>query len=163
MHGKHTQLPRRQGCSQINQPKPPPPCPAPQRFAGTPLTSDDFKAFFLEHFQGCQAVQGIDWDTWYYAPGKQGPGTPRYYAPGQRGLGTPACPGMLHALQGGLACAPGSVCPASAGRSMCLCSSCPLTWESRPLMPSLPPAGMPPVANTYDESLGQAAYELAKK
>ncbi|KAL4448420.1 hypothetical protein ABPG75_005639 [Micractinium tetrahymenae] len=62
-----------------------------QTFAGTPLTSDDFKTFFLGYFKDCEATKAIDWDTWFYAP------------------------------------------------------------------------GMPPVTNTYDESLGQAAYELAKK
>ncbi len=48
-----------------------------ERFADTPVTSDDFKAFFLEYFSA-QEQQGalqkgileqIDWDTWFYKPG----------------------------------------------------------------------------------------------
>ncbi|PSC70392.1 Leukotriene A-4 hydrolase isoform A [Micractinium conductrix] len=62
-----------------------------QTFAGTPLTSDDFKAFFLDYFKGEEKVKEIEWETWFYKP------------------------------------------------------------------------GMPPVTNKYDESLGQQAYELAKK
>eukprot|EP00887_Chlorella_sp_A99_P007542 scaffold28.g7542.t1 len=40
-----------------------------QRFEAEPLTAEDFKAFFLEHFRGVPAVQGIDWDAWYYGTG----------------------------------------------------------------------------------------------
>lgn len=40
-----------------------------QRFKDTPLNSDDFKAFFCDYFKDNAAIQQIDWDTWYYAPG----------------------------------------------------------------------------------------------
>ncbi|EFN56177.1 hypothetical protein CHLNCDRAFT_22427, partial [Chlorella variabilis] len=62
-----------------------------QRFAATPLTSDDFRAFFCDYFKDNAAIAQVDWDTWFYKP------------------------------------------------------------------------GMPPVKNEYDESLGQLAYELAKR
>jgi leukotriene-A4 hydrolase len=40
-----------------------------QRFSGTPLTSDDFRAFFCEHFKDVEAIKQVDWDTWFYKPG----------------------------------------------------------------------------------------------
>jgi leukotriene-A4 hydrolase len=48
-----------------------------KKFADQPVTSDDFKSFFLEYFtaqeeQGALAhgvLQEIDWDTWFYKPG----------------------------------------------------------------------------------------------
>ena len=40
-----------------------------QRFSGTPLTSDDFRAFFCEHFKDVEAIKQVDWDTWFYQPG----------------------------------------------------------------------------------------------
>ena len=43
-----------------------------QRFSGTPLTSDDFRAFFCEHFKGVEAIKQVDWDTWFYKPGELG-------------------------------------------------------------------------------------------
>jgi leukotriene-A4 hydrolase len=39
------------------------------RFAAKTLTSDDFKAFFLEYFEGNEKVKEIDWDAWFYAEG----------------------------------------------------------------------------------------------
>jgi leukotriene-A4 hydrolase len=40
-----------------------------QRFASQTLTSEDFKSFFLHHFQGNDAITGFDWDAWFYQPG----------------------------------------------------------------------------------------------
>lgn len=34
------------------------------------VTTDDFKAFFLNYFKDTAAVSEIDWQTWLYAPGK---------------------------------------------------------------------------------------------
>ena len=42
-----------------------------QRFSGAPLTSEDFRAFFCEHFQGVEAIGQVDWDTWLYKPGAE--------------------------------------------------------------------------------------------
>jgi Peptidase family M1 domain len=36
--------------------------------AGTATTAQ-FKAAFLKHFAGCDAIKGIDWDTWLFSPG----------------------------------------------------------------------------------------------
>eukprot|EP00934_Nitzschia_sp_Nitz4_P004400 Nitzschia sp. Nitz4//scaffold58_size112336//97116//99041//NITZ4_004049-RA/size112336-processed-gene-0.94-mRNA-1//-1//CDS//3329555037//4390//frame0 len=39
-------------------------------FAFRTLTSDDFRAFFLKHFQfKGDLLKSIDWDAWYYSPG----------------------------------------------------------------------------------------------
>lgn len=62
-----------------------------QEFKFKGVNSLQFKQFFLQHFSGNSAIDGIAWDTWFYAPGP------------------------------------------------------------------------PPVNNEYDTSLGQAAFELAKK
>lgn len=42
-----------------------------ERFAGKVLVSDDFKASFLEHFDGNTTVEQekIDWDAWFYGVG----------------------------------------------------------------------------------------------
>merc|ERR1712113_668450 len=32
-------------------------------------TEHDFKAFFLEHFEGEKALDEVDWDKWLYGPG----------------------------------------------------------------------------------------------
>jgi leukotriene-A4 hydrolase len=39
------------------------------RFSERVLTSDDFKAFFLEHFRGEKKIGEIDWDEWFYGRG----------------------------------------------------------------------------------------------
>lgn len=39
------------------------------RFASKTLTSNDFKDFFLQHFEGSSKLEEIDWDVWYYAQG----------------------------------------------------------------------------------------------
>ena len=39
------------------------------RFASETLTSDDFKEFFLDQFQGNKKIQEIDWDAWFYDKG----------------------------------------------------------------------------------------------
>ena len=39
------------------------------RFASETLTSDDFKDFFLDQFQGNKKIQEIDWDAWFYDKG----------------------------------------------------------------------------------------------
>ena len=41
-----------------------------EAWASTPITSADFKAFFLQAFKDVPATQGIDWDTWFYAKGE---------------------------------------------------------------------------------------------
>ena len=40
-----------------------------QHFKFQTLTTDDFKSYFLNHFQDTPAVKDIDWQTWLYAPG----------------------------------------------------------------------------------------------
>ncbi|CAE7561524.1 LTA4H [Symbiodinium natans] len=40
-----------------------------KRFTGGCLDEKDFKSFFLEHFAGEPAVQGVDWNTWFYGCG----------------------------------------------------------------------------------------------
>jgi leukotriene-A4 hydrolase len=43
-----------------------------EKFANHPVTSDDFKSFFLEYFtaEGLSSkLEEIDWDTWLYKPG----------------------------------------------------------------------------------------------
>jgi len=40
-----------------------------KKFAKKTLTSDDFKSFFMDHFQGNVSVNTIDWDSWFYSPG----------------------------------------------------------------------------------------------
>lgn len=66
-----------------------------ERFAQQPVTSKDFKSFFIEYFSRegnqCKCLESIDWETWLYKP------------------------------------------------------------------------GMPPVINEYDQTLAQAAYDLASK
>lgn len=32
-----------------------------------------WQAFFCDYFKDNAAIQQIDWDTWYYAPGKCSP------------------------------------------------------------------------------------------
>jgi leukotriene-A4 hydrolase len=38
-------------------------------FAYKSINSEQFKAFFLEHFGSQEAVTAIDWDTWLHSPG----------------------------------------------------------------------------------------------
>lgn len=40
-----------------------------KRFAGGCLNQEDFKTFFLEHFSSEPAVQGVDWQKWFYGCG----------------------------------------------------------------------------------------------
>ena len=42
-----------------------------EAWSSTPLTPNDFKDFCMEYFRKrkVHAVEEIDWDTWYYAPG----------------------------------------------------------------------------------------------
>lgn len=40
-----------------------------RRFAYKTLTSEDFKAFFLHHFEGRKEVNDIDWEAWFHQPG----------------------------------------------------------------------------------------------
>lgn len=44
-----------------------------------PVTSEDFKAFFLKYFEG-EKLDQIDWDTWFYVPGMP-PVTPNFDNP----------------------------------------------------------------------------------
>lgn len=39
------------------------------KFAQSTCTTDDFRAFFLEYFADCKAVENIDWQTWLHSPG----------------------------------------------------------------------------------------------
>ena len=39
------------------------------RFASRILTSNDFRAFFLDYFSGNDKVNDIDWETWFYGIG----------------------------------------------------------------------------------------------
>lgn len=39
-------------------------------FAYGNINSDTFKHYYLEHFKDVAATKDIDWDTWYYSPGK---------------------------------------------------------------------------------------------
>lgn len=39
------------------------------RFSSKTLTSEDFKAFFMKHFEGNKNIEDFDWDTWLYSPG----------------------------------------------------------------------------------------------
>jgi leukotriene-A4 hydrolase len=39
------------------------------RFAYQTLTSQDFKDFFLQHFQGNDKIKEIDWDKWFHSTG----------------------------------------------------------------------------------------------
>ena len=40
-----------------------------KKFAYQSIDSDTFKACFLEYFKDTEAVNSIDWDTWFYSPG----------------------------------------------------------------------------------------------
>ena len=40
-----------------------------KEYASKTLTSEDFRDFFLKHFQGNEAINDIDWESWYYKPG----------------------------------------------------------------------------------------------
>jgi leukotriene-A4 hydrolase len=40
-----------------------------EHFALKTCTTDDFKAYYLEHFRDTAAVADIDWETWLYKPG----------------------------------------------------------------------------------------------
>jgi leukotriene-A4 hydrolase len=39
------------------------------RFASHILTSDDFKEFFMKHFEGNEKAKAVDWDAWFYNKG----------------------------------------------------------------------------------------------
>ena len=39
------------------------------KFSSQILTSEDFRDFFMEHFQKNEAVKLVDWDKWLYKPG----------------------------------------------------------------------------------------------
>jgi leukotriene-A4 hydrolase len=39
------------------------------RFASRTLTSEDFKAFFLDHFKGNDKIKGFNWEAWFHQPG----------------------------------------------------------------------------------------------
>ena len=39
------------------------------RFAYQTVTSNDFKAFFVQHFHGNDQIKEVDWDDWFYSPG----------------------------------------------------------------------------------------------
>ena len=40
-----------------------------QNFSSQPLTSDDFREFFMNYFHGNEEIMTFDWDTWLYKPG----------------------------------------------------------------------------------------------
>ncbi|KAL3925632.1 MAG: hypothetical protein SGILL_000283 [Bacillariaceae sp.] len=40
-----------------------------KRFAAKTLTSENFKAFFMEHFKGNDKVKEVDWQAWMYGQG----------------------------------------------------------------------------------------------
>ena len=40
-----------------------------KEYASKTLTSEEFKEFFLKHFQGNEAINDIDWESWFYKPG----------------------------------------------------------------------------------------------
>lgn len=40
-----------------------------KNFKSKTLTTEDFKAFFLDHFKGVDAIKDVDWDAWLYTPG----------------------------------------------------------------------------------------------
>ena len=42
-----------------------------EKFASTPVTSDDFRAFFTDYFKirGVDAIDQVDWETWLHKPG----------------------------------------------------------------------------------------------
>ncbi|EFN56549.1 hypothetical protein CHLNCDRAFT_144199 [Chlorella variabilis] len=48
-----------------------------QRFQSQPLGSEDFRAFFCDHFQANEVIAQIDWQAWLYSPGMP-PVTNRY-------------------------------------------------------------------------------------
>lgn len=39
------------------------------KFASKTITSEEFKVFFNQHFQGNEAIKDFDWNTWLYSPG----------------------------------------------------------------------------------------------
>lgn len=39
------------------------------KFASKTVTSEEFKAFFNQHFEGNKAIADFDWNTWLYSPG----------------------------------------------------------------------------------------------
>lgn len=46
-------------------------------FANKTVTSDEFRAFFEEHFAASEAIADFDWDAWYHQPGMP-PETPDF-------------------------------------------------------------------------------------
>jgi leukotriene-A4 hydrolase len=46
-------------------------------FSNHTVTSDDFRDFFMKHFEANAAVKDVDWETWYHAPGMP-PVTPTF-------------------------------------------------------------------------------------
>ena len=42
-----------------------------KRFSFKTINSQQFKDFFLGHFQGKQGLDAIDWDMWYFGRGRQ--------------------------------------------------------------------------------------------
>ena len=40
-----------------------------EKFKFQSISTDVFKAYFLEYFADCEEVKDIDWNTWLYAPG----------------------------------------------------------------------------------------------